>query len=135
MLLLIFISSCIRKFYPKSLFLYYYYCLISRKFPHRVVVWCYVDLQGFNIAAANANQYEVWWGHTPYLNPIGGDCSTPSAPQGCALETDGTQYDHTQANPNDNYYYAVIASNSCGATASTVSNHTGTFRMTILPGD
>ncbi|HSH05436.1 MAG TPA: zinc-dependent metalloprotease family protein [Anaerolineae bacterium] len=80
----------------------------------------------------DADQYEIWWGvNDPYFMP-GADCGAAS---NCAIDT-ASPYSSGNGvgDAGNNYSYVLRAANSCGATASDMSNRTGEFDYGILPG-
>ncbi len=85
-------------------------------------------------AVLGANQYEVWSAiDSPYFDPSGGDCNNP-APYACSLETTNVFQAAHLGNPGENYSYVVLASHSCGATTTILSNRTGEFDFSLVPG-
>jgi subtilisin family serine protease len=80
---------------------------------------------------ATGDSYEVWRSESPYFTPA--DATSQQ------LTPDGyTQTSYTDAGAGDgqtNYYYKVIARNTCGgASSDRENNHEGVFSYTLVPG-
>ncbi len=79
---------------------------------------------------ATGDSYEVWRSETPYFIPA--DATSQK------LTSDGytqTSYTDTGAgNGQVNYYYKVIARNSCGGASSHLSDQDGLFSYSLVPG-
>ncbi|MCK5921642.1 MAG: hypothetical protein KAG66_11925, partial [Methylococcales bacterium] len=83
----------------------------------------------------NAESYEVWSAvNDPYFVPSG-DCALAT---NCVVESGNVSMPaHDIGNPIDNYYYTVIAVNSCGGGATSPLNnapHTAHFDFSITAG-
>ena len=79
---------------------------------------------------ATSDSYEVWRSETPYFTP--GDATAQQ------LTPDGyTQTAYTDVGAGDgqaNYYYKVIARNTCGGASSDQHDHDGVFSFALVPG-
>ena len=77
--------------------------------------------------AANAGGHQVWWSTDPYFTPGAGgsDHAAVTAPP--------WTYTHT-GTPGVNYYYVVLGVNAVGQ-PSPISNRTGRFNFTLVPGN
>jgi hypothetical protein len=112
-------------------------------FPVAVTSTCAVpDAPAVTITASNsdvvlswndtgATAYEAWRSTTPYFTPYDAGSQLRTPPNHTALTfTDADVIGDT----NPNYYYKVVARNSCGAGSSDTANHTAAFSCALVPG-
>jgi hypothetical protein len=82
----------------------------------------------------NAESYEVWYAiNDPYFVPSG-DCALAA---NCTVESGVSNMPaHDIGNPIDNYYYAVVAINSCGggSASAVATTRTAHFDFAIVVG-